>query len=82
MVEKPLAVNMKHAKKMEILAKKHKIQLLTNYETSWYPTVYKANEFLKSDSIGRLSQLVIRDGHRGPLKIGVNKEVFRMAYRS
>lgn len=74
MVEKPLAVNLKHAKKMEALAKKHRIQLLTNYETTWYPTVHKANELLKSDSIGRLSQLIIRDGHRGPLKIGVNKE--------
>lgn len=74
MVEKPLAVSLKHAKKMEALAKKHQIQLLTNYETTWYPTVHTANELLKSDSIGRLTQLVVRDGHRGPLKIGVNKE--------
>ena len=36
MVEKPLAVNMEHAKKMEALAKKHHIHLLTNYETTWY----------------------------------------------
>ncbi len=39
MVEKPLAVNLKHAKKMEALAKKHHIQLLTNYETTWYPPI-------------------------------------------
>ncbi|MBC7651028.1 MAG: gfo/Idh/MocA family oxidoreductase, partial [Deinococcales bacterium] len=26
------------------------------------------------DSIGKLSQLIVRDGHRGPKKIGVNKE--------
>lgn len=38
MVEKPLAINMKHAKKMEALARKHHIHLLTNYETTWYPT--------------------------------------------
>jgi predicted dehydrogenase len=74
MVEKPLAVSLKHAKKMEKLAKKHQIQLLTNYETTWYPTVHKANDLLKCDSIGRLTQLIVRDGHRGPLKIGVNKE--------
>lgn len=74
MVEKPLAVSMKHARKMETLAKKYGIQLLTNYETTWYPTVHKANEWLDSDSIGKLSQLVIRDGHRGPVKIGVNTE--------
>lgn len=74
MVEKPLAVSLNHAKKMEALAKKHGIHLLTNYETTWYPTVHAAHELLKNDSIGSLSQLIIRDGHKGPLKIGVNKE--------
>lgn len=74
MVEKPLAVSLKHARKMEALAKKYQIHLLTNYETSWYPTVEKAYDFLKADSVGRLTQLIIRDGHRGPVKIGINKE--------
>jgi predicted dehydrogenase len=74
MVEKPLAVSLDHAKKMENLVKKHGIQLLTNYETTWYPTVHAAHELLNNDSIGSLSQLIIRDGHKGPLKIGVNKE--------
>ena len=74
LVEKPLAVSLDHAKKMEALAKKHGIHLLTNYETTWYPTVHTAFELLNSDSIGSLSQLIIRDGHKGPLKIGVNKE--------
>jgi len=74
MVEKPLAVSLDHAKKMETLAKKHGIQLLTNYETTWYPTVHAAHELLNNDSVGSLSQLIIRDGHKGPLKIGVNKE--------
>ena len=74
MVEKPLAVSMQHANKMEALAKKYKILLLTNYETTWYPSVHAAYELLKNDSIGQLSQFIIRDGHRGPKKIGVNKE--------
>ena len=74
MVEKPLAVSMKHANKMEALAKKYKIELLTNYETTWYPSVHKSYELLKKDSIGGISQLIIRDGHRGPKKIGANKE--------
>ena len=42
MVEKPLAVNLKHAKKMKALAKEHGIHLLTNYETSWYPSSHAA----------------------------------------
>lgn len=74
MVEKPLAVSLDHAKKMEALAKKHGIHLLTNYETTWYPTVHAAHELLHNDNIGSLRQLIIRDGHKGPLKIGVNKE--------
>lgn len=74
MVEKPLAVSLEHAKKMEALAQKHGIHLLTNYETTWYPTVHTAHELLEKDSIGSLRQLIVRDGHKGPRKIGVNKE--------
>ena len=74
MVEKPLAVSLKHAKKMEKLAKKHNIHLLTNYETTWYPSNHKAKRLVESGKIGDLRKVVIRDGHRGPKKIGVNSE--------
>lgn len=76
MVEKPLAVSVDHANRMAALAKKHNIHLMTNYETTWYPTNHKAYELLNSNAIGELRQLVIRDGHRGPKKIGVNAEFF------
>ncbi|WP_242203906.1 Gfo/Idh/MocA family protein [Aestuariivivens insulae] len=74
MVEKPLAVNLKHAKRMAQLAKTYKIQLLTNYETTWYPTNHKAYELLKDNRVGALRKVIVRDGHKGPKKIGVNKE--------
>ena len=74
MVEKPLAVSLEHAEKMEALAKKHNIYLLTNYETTWYPTNHKAYDFVQQDSIGEIRKVVIRDGHKGPKKIGVDKE--------
>jgi predicted dehydrogenase len=74
MVEKPLAVSLEHAKKMEALAQKYKIQLLTNYETSWYPSNHKAYDLLKNDSIGSLRKIIVRDGHKGPKKIGVTSE--------
>ena len=74
MVEKPLAVSLEHAKKMETLAKKYNIHLLTNYETTWYPTNHRAYELLKEGIVGDLRKIVIRDGHRGPKKIGVNGE--------
>lgn len=74
MVEKPLAVSTEHAQKMEALAKKHNIHLLTNYETTWYPSLEKAGELLESGKVGDMRKLIVRDGHRGPKKIGVNSE--------
>lgn len=74
MVEKPLAVSMKHARKMAELAKEHNIHLLTNYETTWYPTNHKAKELVASGEIGEVRKVIVRDGHKGPKKIGVNKE--------
>lgn len=74
MVEKPLAVSVDHAQKMAALAKKYNIQLLTNYETTWYPSNHKAYELLQNNTIGSLRKAVIRDGHRGPKKIGINSE--------
>lgn len=72
MVEKPLAVNMKHAKRMAELAKKHNIHLLTNYETSWYPTTAKSFEMVEEDFVGPVRKVVVHDGHKGPKEIGVN----------
>lgn len=74
MVEKPLAVSMKHAKRMAELARENNIHLLTNYETTWYPTNHKAKEILESGAIGDLRKVIVRDGHKGPKKIGVNSE--------
>lgn len=75
MVEKPLAVSVKHARKMAELAGKHGIHLITNYETTWYPTNHRAYELVKQEKqIGDIRKVVVRDGHRGPKKIGVNKE--------
>lgn len=74
MVEKPLAVSLEHAKKMEALANKYDIHLLTNYETTWYPSNHKAYDLVKSGVVGDLRKVIIRDGHKGPKKIGVNSE--------
>jgi predicted dehydrogenase len=71
MVEKPLAVNMKHASRMANLARKHAIQLLTDYETSWYPTTAQAFKMVQEDQFaGKIRKVVIHDGHKGPKEIG------------
>ena len=75
MVEKPLAVNSEHAQKMAKLAKENNIFLLTNYETTWYPTHYKAYEMaITNQEIGEISKVVIHDGHKGPVEIGCSPE--------
>jgi predicted dehydrogenase len=75
MVEKPLATNTAHAAKMKELADKFHIFLLTDYETSWYPSTAKSFQLVNDSSyIGDLKKVVIHDGHQGPKEIGVGKE--------
>ena len=75
MVEKPLAVSVKHAERMVQLAKQHKIKLLTNYETTWYSSNQEAfNRVKQGKEIGDLRKMIFHDGHKGPKEIGVSKE--------
>jgi len=74
MVEKPLAINLKHARQMADLARKHRIHLLTNYETTWYGSNHEAKAMEQAGKIGALRKIVVHDGHFGPKEIGVNEE--------
>ena len=77
MVEKPLATNVAHAERMQQLAAKYHIMILTDYETSWYPTTAKTYQLLNdSNYVGAVRKVIIHDGHEGPKAIGVNKEFF------
>lgn len=77
MVEKPLAASLQQALKMDSLVKKYNIQLLTNFETSWYPSTAKTYQLINdSNYIGSIKKVVIHDGHEGPKEIGVSKEFF------
>jgi predicted dehydrogenase len=74
MVEKPLAVSLEHARKMEALAREHDIHLLTNYETTWYQTNHRIHDMVETGELGEVRKIVVHDGHQGPEEIGVNKE--------
>lgn len=75
MVEKPLATTLQQAERMQRLAGKFKIHLLTNFETSWYPTTALIHQLVTdSNYTGGVRKVVIHDGHQGPKEIGVNKE--------
>lgn len=72
MVEKPLAVSLEHAREMATLARQHDIQLLTNYETTWYGSNYATADRIKN--MGAIRKVVFHHGHFGPKEIGVNEE--------
>jgi predicted dehydrogenase len=77
MVEKPLATTKEQALRMQELAKKNNIYLLTNYETSWYPSTWKTYQLMKDSSFaGKITKAVFHHGHEGPKKINVSKEFF------
>lgn len=74
MVEKPLAVSATHASRMAYLAEKHGIFLLTNYETTWYPSNYVGYRMIHQGELGKLRKIIVYDGHTGPEEIRVNQE--------
>ena len=74
MMEKPLSVSYADAVAIEKVAKAGKIQVLVNYETSWYPSNHAAYDLVQHGAIGEIRKVVIHDGHSGPKEIGVEPE--------
>ncbi|MET3980529.1 putative dehydrogenase [Mucilaginibacter sp. UYP25] len=74
MVEKPLAATLAQASRMEFLALKYYIKLMTNYETTWYPSYQHVYDIANMDSLGQIRKMVVHDGHQGPKEIGCSKD--------
>jgi predicted dehydrogenase len=75
MMEKPLAVNLEQAKAMAVLATRYKIQVLVNYETTWYGSNQLAFQMAVTDKkLGQLRKIVFHTGHQGPREIGCPEE--------
>jgi predicted dehydrogenase len=71
MMEKPLAVNMQAARAIAAAAKKGHIQVIVNYETTWYSGNQEAYVMVHDDhDIGDIRRIVAHDGHQGPREIG------------
>lgn len=67
MMEKPLAVNMDDARAIAQAAKKGGIQVIVNYETTWYPSTQSAYNLVHTQhTIGDIRKIVVSDGHGGP----------------
>jgi len=74
MMEKPLAVSLEDALAIEKAAHAGKIQVLVNYETSWYRSNHAAYDLVHEGTLGDVRKVVIHDGHNGPKEIGVEPE--------
>ncbi len=73
-MEKPLAVSLEDALEIEKAAQAAKIQVLVNYETSWYRSNHAAYDLLHEGALGEVRKVVVHDGHSGPKEIGVEPE--------
>lgn len=62
-VEKPLAATLSQTKQMEALANKFHIKVLTNFETTWYPSYQDVYNSINANSIGAIKKMVAHDGH-------------------
>ncbi len=77
MVEKPLTLSLEDALAIRELARTSKIDVLVNYETTWYSSNKAASDELLSHNLGDLRRVVIHDGHQGPSEIGVSPEFLK-----
>jgi predicted dehydrogenase len=75
MMEKPLAVSNADAQRIRRAAEAGGIQVLVNYETTWYPSHGAMWTLLKErKAAGEIRKMVAMDGHNGPKAINVQPE--------
>ena len=74
MMEKPLAVSAEDAHAIEKAARQGRIQVLVNYETTWYRSNQVAYDLVHENALGAIRKIVVHDGHSGPKEIGVGPE--------
>lgn len=74
MVEKPLTTTVEDALAIRDAARKYNVQVLVNYETTWYNSNAEALKEIKDGKLGTVRKVLVRDGHEGPKEIGVGPE--------
>jgi len=74
MVEKPLATTVADALAIRRAAREHHVQVLVNYETTWYASNADALREAGEGKLGAIRRVVVHDGHEGPKEIGVGPE--------
>jgi predicted dehydrogenase len=77
MVEKPLTISLDDALAIRKDAREHHIQVLVNYETTWYASNRAIYDMVAKGQLGIIRKAIIRDGHQGPQEIGVQPEFLK-----
>lgn len=74
MVEKPLSTTLADALAIRAAAREHHVQVLVNYETTWYASNQEVLSEVRKGKLGEIRKVVVHDGHEGPKEIGVGPE--------
>ena len=74
MVEKPLATTVEDALAIRRAAREHHVEVLVNYETTWYSSNAEAIREADAGKLGTIRRVVVHDGHEGPKEIHVGPE--------
>jgi len=75
MVEKPLATTLEDALAIRDIARREKVHVLVNYETTWYSSNRELfAQAAEHGKLGDIRKVVIHDGHEGPKEINVEPE--------
>lgn len=72
--EKPLAFSADDGRRIESLARTHRVLALTNFETSWYTSVREVQKAVANGDRAPIRRMVFRHGHKGPKEIGCGPE--------
>jgi predicted dehydrogenase len=67
MMEKPLAASLDDARAIAAAAKMGGVQVVVNFETTWYPSNRLAFDLVnRQHAIGDLRKILVQDGNQGP----------------
>jgi glucose-fructose oxidoreductase len=76
MVEKPLSTTLDDALAIRSIARAKHVNVLVNYETTWYPSNIAVLRLADSGALGTVHKAIVHDGNAGPAGIGVGPEWF------
>jgi len=78
MMEKPMATDLDDARAIAAEAAKGGIQVVVNFETTWYPSNRLAFQMVNgAHAIGEIRKILVQDGNQGPKAIKTTPYFFK-----